>query len=555
MPTPSKYLLFVSSVQREFAAERREVKDYVEADALLGRFFSVFLFEDIPASGRRPDEVYLDEVDGSALYVGLFGNDYGYEDSNGVSPTEREFDRATEAGKERLIFVKGSDDKARTAKMAVLVSKAGSQLIRRRFQDSGELKAALYASLVQFLDERGVLQSRPFDERVHPDASLADLDEEGLTRFVRMARHERQFALAESTPLPEILTHLDLLRDGQPSQGALLLFGKNPQRFFPASEVRCMHFHGTTIQRPAPFYRIFKGNLFSLVEQTVDFILSKLNYRIGTRAESAQAPGEYELPPSVIREAVVNAIAHRDYTQPAAIQASVFSDRIEIRNPGGLLPPLTSEQLHRPHASIARNHHICEALYLARYIEKYGTGTLMMIAETTACSLPEPDFEATPGEFVIILWRDWLTPDVVARLGLNERQRMAITYARDNGRINNSELRKLTGASAPTSKRDLEELAKSGVFEVFGGGRSTAYRFRSNRVIIGSIGSESVQSSHEKPVKPAHGRDIMGTLGTSGTESIGSEETQSGHETPVKPAQEWYKNGTIGTSRPPENPT
>jgi predicted HTH transcriptional regulator len=531
MPTHSKYLLFVSSVQREFAAERREVKDFVEADALLGRFFSVFLFEDIPASGRRPDEVYLEEVDRSALYVGLFGNDYGYEDAEGFSPTEREFDRATAAGKERLIFVKGTDDKARHPKMAALVSKAGAQLIRRRFQDSGVLKAALYASLVQFLDERGVLQSRPFDERIHPDATLADLDEEVLTRFVRMARHERQFALAESTPVPEILTHLDLLRDGQPSQGALLLFGKKPQRFFPATEVRCMHFHGTTIQRPAPFYQIFKGNLFSLVEQTVDFILSKLDYRIGTRAESAQAPGEYELPPSVIREAVVNSIAHRDYTQPAAIQVSVFSDRIEIRNPGGLLPPLTSEQLHRPHASIARNHHICEALYLARYIEKYGTGTLMMIAETTACALPEPDFEAMPGEFIITLWRDWLTPDVVARLGLNERQALAIAYVKQHGRISNPDYQTLAKTTKKTATRDLSDLKTRGLFEQRG---------------------ERGPGVHYVLVQK---RDIMGTLGTLGGNSIGSESAQSGHELPLKATQKRDKKGTNGTSSPPENPT
>ena len=135
------------------------------------------------------------------------------------------------------------------------------------------------------------------------------------------------------------------------------------------------------------------------MEQTVDFVLSKLDYSVGTRAESAQAPGAYELPPAVVREAVVNAVAHRDYTHPSAIQVSVFTDRIEIRNPGSLLPPLTPELLHHPHTSIARNHRICDALYLARYIEKYGTGTLMMIEETTAHSLPEPDFEVSPGEF------------------------------------------------------------------------------------------------------------------------------------------------------------
>lgn len=106
--------IFVSSVQKEFAEERRALKAYVEGDALLRRFFTVFLFEDLPAADLRAGAVYLDQVDRAAIYVGLFGNDYGSTDANGVSPTEREFDRATQQGKPRLVFVKGSDDRART---------------------------------------------------------------------------------------------------------------------------------------------------------------------------------------------------------------------------------------------------------------------------------------------------------------------------------------------------------------------------------------------------------------------------------------------------------
>jgi ATP-dependent DNA helicase RecG len=107
------------------AQERWAIRDFVEADPLLRRFFTVFLFEDLPAGDRRADEVYLAEVDRCAVYVGLFGNDYGFEDAAGISPTEHEFDRATARGKPRLIFVKGSDDRARHPKMGALVGKAG----------------------------------------------------------------------------------------------------------------------------------------------------------------------------------------------------------------------------------------------------------------------------------------------------------------------------------------------------------------------------------------------------------------------------------------------
>ncbi|MGO8752921.1 MAG: DUF4062 domain-containing protein, partial [Thermoguttaceae bacterium] len=121
----NKRRIFVSSVQKELAAERRVLKDYIHGDPLLRRFFDVLLFENLPASGRRADEVYLKEVDRCDVYLGLLGNEYGYEDGGGLSPTEREFDRATAAGKERLIFVKGDTDSARHPKMQALVRKVG----------------------------------------------------------------------------------------------------------------------------------------------------------------------------------------------------------------------------------------------------------------------------------------------------------------------------------------------------------------------------------------------------------------------------------------------
>jgi hypothetical protein len=258
--------LFVSSVQKELAAERREVKAFVESDPLLRRFFTVFLFEDLPASDRRADAVYLAEVDRCAVYVGLFGNDYGFEDASGMSPTEREFERATAQGKPRLVFVKGTDDQARQPKMQSLIRQASSQLIRRRFNSISELTAALYASLVEHLEASGAIQFRPFEERPCRDATLNDLDAKAIAQCVRIARHERQFPLPPETSVADVLTHLHLISGAEPTHAAVLLFGRDPQRFLPSAEIRCMHFHGTEIQRPAPFYRIFKGTLFEQVD-------------------------------------------------------------------------------------------------------------------------------------------------------------------------------------------------------------------------------------------------------------------------------------------------
>jgi len=115
--TLPKFRIFVSSVKKALAAERRALKEHVHRDPLLRQFFEVFLFEDLSASGRRAGAVYLAEVDGCDVYVGVFGEAYGFEDGAGVSPTEREFDRATVGGKERLIFVKGGADGSRNLKM------------------------------------------------------------------------------------------------------------------------------------------------------------------------------------------------------------------------------------------------------------------------------------------------------------------------------------------------------------------------------------------------------------------------------------------------------
>ena len=186
-----KLKVFISSVQKELQVERRALKDYIYGDPLLGRFFKVFLFEDLPAGDRRADDVYMEEVERCDVYVGLFGMGYGKEDSEGFSPTEREFDRATEKGKTRLVFVKGSEDKGRHPKMMKLVQKAGSQLIRRRFNDVPDLTTALYASLLECLEKTGKLQTLPFDASACPLAGMKDISSKKLRWFLETARRER----------------------------------------------------------------------------------------------------------------------------------------------------------------------------------------------------------------------------------------------------------------------------------------------------------------------------------------------------------------------------
>jgi predicted HTH transcriptional regulator len=388
--------LFISSVQKEFAEERAALRDYLRGDALLRRFFEAFLFEEVPAADRRADELYLDEVERCDVDVGVFGNEYGFEDAEGVSPTQRH--------KHRLIFVKGADDRQKHPKMQALIRQAGAQVIRRRFATSAELIAGVYAALVQYLERKQLIRSGPFDAAGCADAVLADLSTERIQRFVGIARRARGFPLAEDTAPVEVLEHLHLLRHGSPTHAAVLLFGTAPQRFLISSEIKCVHFHGTEVQKPIPSYQVYRGTVFELVDQAVDFVLSKINLAVGTRAESTQAPVAYEMPPEVVREAIVNAVAHRDYTSNGSVQVMLFADRLEVWNPGSLPPSLTLEMLRHPHGSVPGNPLLAEPLYLTKYIERMGTGTGDMIERCRKAGLPEPEFKLTDG-FVIMLRR------------------------------------------------------------------------------------------------------------------------------------------------------
>ena len=406
--------IFISSVQGEFAEERAALRDYIRGDPLIRRFFEVFLFEDAPASDRRPDQLYLDEVERCDIYAWLFGTDYGSEDNEGVSPTEREFDHATAVGVHRLIFVKATDDE-RHPKMQALIRKAQAGLIRKRFNSLAELVVGLYAALVEYLESRELIRRGPFDASPCAKATLDDLDFERMAQFVRTARLVRQFPLPEGTPAPQLLEHLNLLNEGRPTNAAVLLFGKSPQRFLISSEIRCAHFHGTEVAKPIPSYQVYKGTAFELVDQAVDFVLSKINRRIGTRAGSARAPRTYEIPVEVVTEAVVNAVAHRDYTDNGSVQVMLFADRLEVRNPGRLPPPLTLENLREAHRSVPGNPLLGEALYLTEYIERMGTGTLDMIRRCVEAGLAEPEFAVTDG-FVTTIRRATLQHQVITRV-------------------------------------------------------------------------------------------------------------------------------------------
>lgn len=469
--------IFVSSVQKELSEERRAVKDFILGDPLLRRFIDdVFLFEDIPACDRQPDNIYLAEVEQRDIYLALFGNAYGWKNAAGKSPTELEFDHATKTGRERLVFVKGDDDKARDPDMAKLIRKAGTQLTRRRFSDTPALIREVYAALVDYLERRELLHTLPFDDSPCTGATLKDIDSAAIEDFVETAEAKGRLTLKGSRAPKAVLQNFKLLRDGKLTNAAILLFGKDPRRFFNNVQVHCLHFFGTEKRKPIASQQPYEGRIFEVIDQAVEFVLGKLARPVGTRTQSTRAPGDFEVPRSVITEAVVNAVAHRDYRNTGFVQVIVYADRIEVWNPGELPYGLTPEKLREPHAPMPRNPLLAEPLYRVKFVEKAGTGTTDMIADCRAAGLPEPTFQQNGAHFVTTIWRDWLTDAVMDELGLNERQKKGIQEIKTAGTIGNTEYQALLNVSKRTAHRDLLDLVRKGVCEKIGTtGKGTRY--------------------------------------------------------------------------------
>ena len=143
------------------------------------------------------------------------------------------------------------------------------------------------------------------------------------------------------------------------------------------------------------------------------------------------------------------------------------------------------DDLRHDHPSVPNNPLIAESLYLTRYIEKAGSGTQRMIELCEEVGLPTPDFELRQGSFVLTLWRNWLTAEVLAGLSLNDRQLKALTAMRQHPRFSNSDYQSATGATRPTTKRDLEQLVAKGVIVRKGRGRGAHYEFSKKRLTNG----------------------------------------------------------------------
>lgn len=401
----SRIKIFISSVQSEFAEERQMLVSYIRSDALLGKFFEPFIFEEIPAKDDTPQKVFISEVEQCDIYLGIYGEKYGYEDGEGISPTEHEYDYATEQHKCRLIYLK--DVPVRHPKEERFIRKVQADTVRKSFATPHALRVAVYASLVRYMEENGIIRWRPFDAATDNGATINDLDAEKVKNFIHLARAKRNFPLTEDTNVEILLRHFDLMDDdGRIANAAILLFGKKPQNFFISSEVKCVQFYGNEVVKPIPSYQIYRGDVFELVTQATSFVMSRVDNWVGVRnGPTASVPTHPEFPMDAVQEAIVNAVCHRDYNSNASVQVMLFRNRLEVLNPGHLPFGMTIEKLLGPHKSLPTNPLLADPMYWCGYIEKLGTGTEDILKKCSDYGLKTPVFQQDE-DFKITFWRN-----------------------------------------------------------------------------------------------------------------------------------------------------
>ena len=455
-----KYKVFISSVQSEFSQERQLIFDFICKDELMGQYFEPFIFEQIAAQDKNPRQLYLDEASSCQIYLLLVGKRYGNILPDGISPTEKEYQAAEEGNAWRVAFVSDLDGQQREEEEERFFRKVQSELSYRVFSNPSVLISLVKQSLYAYLKYKGIIQTLTFDEQTRDDASMADIDAKKIKDFLHQARQKRGFPLAEDSDPLKVLKHLRLLRQGKPSNGALLMFANDPQYFFPSAVVKCAWFLGTETVKPIEDYKTFEGSVAEQISQATSWVMSKLSVRFGPRNEEAQNEVKFEIPRSVIFETIVNAVAHRDYNSTGSVQVSVFRNRIVVRNPGTLPVELTKADLMKEHGSYPHNPYLAEVMYQMGYIEKYGTGITENIRRMQEAHLLAPEIDLS-AEFITTIWRDndatnvaTDNSNVATNIGTNDATNNA-TNAGDNSLMDNAISADNIGTNIGTSDNNI----------------------------------------------------------------------------------------------------
>jgi len=316
------------------------------------------------------------------------------------------------------------------------------------------------AALQNFLLQKN---GTSWESVVEERASMKDIDLNTIAKFKELST-KRFPAAAKEKSVVGLLEKLHLLNNGKLTRAAILLFGKDPRKFYISSYIKIGRFKDdATLLSMDDIY----GNLFQQAEDTIE-VLKKKYLQAEVKIKKLHREEELEYPEPALREAIVNAIVHKDYSS-VHTQLKIYPDHLSLWNNGELSQKLTLEKLKKTHSSYPRNELIADVFYKAAYIEAWGHGTVKMIEECKKAGLPEPLYEDDAGGMLITFRKDIYTAENLLKMGLNDRQIKAITYVKENGSIVNSIYQNINSTTKKTASRDLADLISKKLLENKGG--------------------------------------------------------------------------------------
>ncbi|HAS81730.1 MAG TPA: transcriptional regulator [Verrucomicrobia bacterium] len=308
-----------------------------------------------------------------------------------------------------------------------------------------------------------------------PGFSLEDLSEDALQHFRERAAESKRIPASDlALKNRPLLEKLKLLKDGYLKNAAILLFHADPEKAVTGAFVKIGYFRSETDLR---FQDEVHGDLFTQVDRAMDFLLTKytqalISYRGVQRVE------RFPVPEEALREALHNALVHREYTVPVPVQIRVYANKIRIWNPGHLPEDWTVENLVGPHFSHPGNPDIANAFFRAGLIEAWGRGMEKIFEACTAAENPKPRIVTEPGglwlEFPFAIEQASGGPNggqMGGQIELTGRQNDLIGLIRADKRMSRKTLADQLGINQSAVQKLLEALKKKGVLKRIGGTR------------------------------------------------------------------------------------
>jgi ATP-dependent DNA helicase RecG len=339
----------------------------------------------------------------------------------------------------------------------------------RYYYRSGSVKQELTgAALNEFLLKRA---GHTWDDVVEEDASFDDIDEATIKKYLRKAEEAGRLPDIDGLSTPELLEKLRLTKNGKLKRAAIVLFGKDPGRFYPNTFVKIGKFEDNdfTIR----FQELEDGNVI----QVLDKVLRTLDYKFLIRNISFEGMNRIETleyPVPALREMLLNALIHRNY-MGAPTQIRVYDKKLQVWNHGTLPDGITLNKLTQSHSSYPRNPILAGACFLGGYIDSWGSGIQKIMDACKLAGLPTPVMEEDGGGFIVKLFKDRFSEEELQKLGLNERQIKAVQYVKEKGKITNSEYQEINNTNDQTALRDLKSLLSIEILQKVGDNKGAYY--------------------------------------------------------------------------------